>query len=70
MMHHHLQTSVTGSGFVCGGPMPLRAAVALTILTLQKTLQEYTPFNVRYTDQDYQDKYLLCGGKVKPKKEF
>ena len=69
-MHHHLQTSATGFGFVCGGPMPLRAAVALTILTLQKTLQEYTPFNVRYTDQDYQDKYLLCRGKVKPKQEF
>ena len=66
-IHHHLQPQVTGVGFVCGGSMPLRAAVALVILQLQTELDPTSTFPVRYTNQEYDDKFLLINGKVKPK---
>lgn len=49
--------------------MPLRAAVTLTILMIQKESKERAPFDVRY-DLEYEDTALLSGGKVKPKREF
>jgi len=68
-IHHHLQPQVAGVGFVCGGSMPLRAAVALVILQLQTELDPTSTFPVRYTNQEYDDKFLLINGKVKPKVE-
>jgi hypothetical protein len=51
-----------GTGFFCGGEMPLRAAVGIVLLTLQRE----TGFkaNIRYCNEDYQPTAVLRGGKV------
>jgi hypothetical protein len=51
-----------GTGFFCGGEMPLRAAVGIVLLTLQRE----TGFKAKicYCDEDYKPTADLLGGKV------
>jgi hypothetical protein len=56
-----------GIGFFCGGEMPLRAAVGIVLLMLQRE----TGFKakIHYCNEDYEKIAVLQGGKVHKEKE-
>jgi hypothetical protein len=54
---------ISGTGLFCGGKMPLRAAVGISILTLQKLYPAFK-MSVRYCDENFKDIAVLQGGKI------
>lgn len=61
---HHFPSSLQGVGFYCGGAMPLRAAVGLLILHLQRI--QLLPYEVVYADQNYTPQHTLVKGQIQP----
>ena len=58
--HHH--PKLTGVGLVCGGDFPLRTATALALLKLQDLTG--MPYEIIYTDKDYNPVKRMNGGNV------
>jgi hypothetical protein len=58
---------VSDTGFICGGNLPLRAAVALAMLKLQQLVPENRKFVIKYADETYKvKKRLMSGAVIKP----
>ena len=61
---HHFLPPNEEKGFICGGKMPLRAAVFLMIATLQKKCEENQKLYVRYFGDNNVEKARVFGGNV------
>lgn len=51
---------------ICGGDLPVRAALALAIVFLYLQSRGRITGEIAYTDADYNPKKILRGGKVVP----
>ena len=61
---HHHPNLPKGTGLVCGGEFPLRTATALALLKLQE--KTGLPYEVIYSDENFNPKWRLQNGKVLP----
>ena len=59
---------IPGTGFFCGGKMPLRAAMGISLVMLQKLNPAFKMY-IRYCDEKFEETAILQHGKVKKVKE-
>jgi vacuolar-type H+-ATPase subunit H len=70
-MYHELSKQihypeVADTGIICGGSLPLRVAVGLAFLKLQRLSNENKRFQIKYVNNEYKVQKVLRNGEVFP----
>jgi hypothetical protein len=55
---------ISDTGLICAGSLPLRAAVGLAFLQLQRLSDEKKLFRIKYADQNYIVQKVLISGSI------
>ena len=64
----HFVSNTLVNGIVCGGKLPLKAALALLYLEMQR--KNVVQYKVRYVDDSGKELFQFCSGRIEEKQKW